>query len=44
MKVTDVKLLDIQKALEAEGIQGRSIIKIFEEWRKPEGEETQGAE
>jgi hypothetical protein len=35
VKVTDAKLTDIQKALQAAGIQIRSIIEIFREEEKP---------
>jgi len=31
LKVTDAKLIDIQKALQAAGIKVRSIIEVFKE-------------
>jgi len=34
LKVTDVKLSDIQKALQAAGIKVRSIIEVFREEEK----------
>jgi hypothetical protein len=42
VKVTDAKLIDIQKALQAAGIKVRSIIEVFKEGGKSEEEETQG--
>jgi hypothetical protein len=36
VKVTDVKLMDVQKALEQAGIKVRSIIEIFKEDAKEE--------
>lgn len=37
IKVTDAKLIDIQKALETAGIKVRSIIEIFKEESAEEG-------
>ncbi|MEW6674892.1 MAG: hypothetical protein AB1348_02560 [Nitrospirota bacterium] len=40
LKVTDAKMLDIQKALQAAGIKVRSIIEVFKEGEK-EGERAE---
>jgi len=41
LKVTDAKLPDVQKALQAAGIKVRSIIEVFKEGEKAEkAEET----
>jgi hypothetical protein len=36
LKVTDAKLTDVRKALQASGIEVRSIIEIFKEEEKTE--------
>lgn len=41
LKVTDATLSDIQKALQAAGIQVRSIIEIFKEEATPSHEEQE---
>lgn len=41
LKVTDAKLSDIQKALQAAGIKVRSIIEIFREEATKEEKESQ---
>lgn len=38
LKVTDAKLTDIQKALQAAGIKVRSVIEVFKEEDKPQEE------
>jgi hypothetical protein len=38
LKVTDAKLIDIQKALQSAGIKVRSIIEVFKEEGKPQEE------
>jgi hypothetical protein len=40
LKVTDAKLIDIQKALQSAGIKVRSIIEVFKEEEKPQEERT----
>ena len=40
LKVTDAKLPDIQKALQAAGITVRSIIEVFKEGEKAEKTEV----
>jgi len=37
VKVTDAKLADIQKALQAAGIKVRSVIEVFKEEDKSQG-------
>jgi hypothetical protein len=44
LKVTDAKLMDIQKALQTAGIKVRSIIEIFKEGEKSQEVETKEAE
>lgn len=39
VKVTDAKLIDIQKALQAAGIKVRSIIEVFKEKEKDKSQE-----
>jgi len=39
VKVTDAKLMDVQKALEQVGIKVRSIIEVFKEESGAEGKE-----
>lgn len=41
LKVTDAKLPDIQKALQAAGIKVRSIIEVFKEEVAPPQEEEE---
>ena len=41
LKVTDAKLSDIQKALQAAGVKVRSIIEIFREEAQPTQEEKE---
>jgi signal recognition particle subunit SEC65 len=41
LKVTDAKLSDIQKALQAAGIKVRSIIEVFKEEGNPPLEEKE---
>jgi hypothetical protein len=41
LKVTDAKLVDIQKALQAAGIQVRSIIEVFREEDKTKEEKKE---
>ncbi|MEW6215049.1 MAG: hypothetical protein AB1478_07615 [Nitrospirota bacterium] len=43
VKVTDAKLINVQKALQAAGIKVRSIIEVFKEGEKSE-EETKETE
>jgi len=44
VKVTDAKLPDIQKALQAAGITVRSIIEIYKEEEKPKESGTKEGE
>jgi len=44
VKVTDAKLIDIQKALKAAGIKVRSIVEVFREGEEPREEEKEEAE
>lgn len=44
VKVTDAKLVDIQKALKAAGIKVRSIIEVFKEGEEVQEEEKEEAE
>lgn len=37
LKVTDAKLMDVQKALEQAGIKVRSIIEVFKEKEEDKG-------
>jgi hypothetical protein len=41
LKVTDAKLTDIQKALQAGGIKVRSIIEVFKEEAKSQEEKKE---
>ncbi len=41
VKATDAKLVDIQKALQAAGIKVRSIIEVFKEEDKSQGEKKE---
>ena len=41
LKVTDAKLADVQKALQAAGIKVRSIIEVFKEEEKPPEEQKE---
>jgi len=41
VKVTDAKLIDIQKALKAAGITVRSIIEVFKEEEKSQEEKKE---
>ncbi len=41
VKVSDAKLTDIQKALQAAGIKVRSVIEVFKEEVKPEEEKKE---
>ena len=41
VKVSDAKLADVQKALQAAGIKLRSIIEVFREEEKPEEEKKE---
>ena len=41
VKVTDAKLTDIQKALQAAGIKVRSIIEVFKEEAEPKEEKKE---
>ena len=41
VKVTDAKLIDIQKALQATGIKVRSIIEVFKEEDKSQEEKKE---
>jgi hypothetical protein len=41
VKVTDAKLMDIQKALQAAGIKVRSIIEVFKEEEKSQEEKKE---
>ena len=41
LKVTDAKLADIQKALQAAGIKVRSIIEVFREEDKSQAEKKE---
>jgi hypothetical protein len=44
LKVTDAKLIDIQKALQIAGIKVRSIIEVFKEEEKSQETKTKEAE
>jgi DNA-directed RNA polymerase subunit L len=41
VKVTDAKLVDVQKALQAAGIKVRSVIEVFKEEVKSEEEKKE---
>lgn len=44
VKVTDAKLVDVQKALKAAGIQVRSIIEVYKEGEEAQEEAKEEAE
>ncbi len=43
LKITDAKLIDIQKALQSAGIKVRSIIEVFKEGEKSQEGKTKEA-